>query len=74
VVAVLLVAGVSSYWALDRYVIDHVEIADVNAYEAQVKGANVTTAAATAGSSSATACCTGTSAPARASPSTRTGP
>lgn len=29
-------AGGAAYWALDRYVIDHVEIADVAAYEAAV--------------------------------------
>jgi len=32
---VALVAGCIAYWALDRYVIDHVEIADVRAYEAE---------------------------------------
>lgn len=32
----LLGAGGAAYWALDRYVIDHVEIADVAAYEASV--------------------------------------
>ncbi len=36
VLAVLLVAGGVACWALDRYVIDHVEIADVAAYEASV--------------------------------------
>jgi exopolysaccharide biosynthesis protein len=32
--AVVLSAGGSAYWALDRFVIDHVQIADVAAYEA----------------------------------------
>ena len=34
-----LVAGGSSAWALNRFVIDHVEIADVSAYEASVTAA-----------------------------------
>jgi len=33
---VLAVSAVSAWWALDEYVIDHVEIADVAAYEAAV--------------------------------------
>ncbi|MGN8245617.1 phosphodiester glycosidase family protein [Cellulomonas soli] len=36
----LVVAGTSA-WALDRYVIDHVEIADVSAYEAARSGTTV---------------------------------
>lgn len=36
VLVVVLAAGCVAYWALDRYVIDHVQIADVEAYEAQV--------------------------------------
>jgi exopolysaccharide biosynthesis protein len=36
--ALLLAAGGTAYWALDRYVIDHVEIADVAAHEAEVTG------------------------------------
>jgi exopolysaccharide biosynthesis protein len=35
---VLLVAAAAAWWALDRFVIDHVEIADVAAYEASVIG------------------------------------
>lgn len=35
-VTVLVAAGGITYWALDEYVIDHVEIADVEAYEARV--------------------------------------
>ena len=34
--AVVVAAGVMAYWALDRFVIDHVEIEDVAAYEAAV--------------------------------------
>ena len=34
--SVVLVAGGAGYWALDEYVIDHVEVADVDAYEAEV--------------------------------------
>lgn len=33
---VLLAAGGVAYWALDRYIIDHVEVDDVAAYEAEV--------------------------------------
>lgn len=36
VAAVLLICGGGAYWALNRYVIDHVQIADVRAYEAQM--------------------------------------
>jgi hypothetical protein len=36
-VVVLTAAGVA-YWALDRYVIDHVEIGDVRSHEQQVRG------------------------------------
>src|SRR4051812_3934236 len=32
--AVLVLGGGTSAWALDRFVIDHVEISDVSAYEA----------------------------------------
>ncbi|MBX3314064.1 MAG: phosphodiester glycosidase family protein [Actinobacteria bacterium] len=43
---VLLLAGGIGYWALDEYIIDHVEIADVDAYEAEtgtrVEAAEVT--------------------------------
>ena len=40
---VLLAGGVTA-WALNRYVIDHVEIGDVAAYEAQASAARATTA------------------------------
>ncbi|MFT3852142.1 MAG: phosphodiester glycosidase family protein [Ilumatobacteraceae bacterium] len=43
--SVLTLAGCSAYWALDRYVIDHVQIADVAAYEEQVTGTTTPTAA-----------------------------
>ncbi len=43
---VLGLAATGSGWALERYVIDHVEVADAGAYEASVTGA---TAAATTG-------------------------
>ena len=39
----LLVAAMVAVWALDRFVIDHVEIADVAAYEAVVAGDNALT-------------------------------
>lgn len=41
--AVLLSAGGGSAWALNRYVVDHVEISDVRAYEA-AQGSTVRTA------------------------------
>jgi len=40
--SVLLVAGGTSGWALNRYVIDHVQVGDVSAYAA-AQGATVTT-------------------------------
>ena len=40
-----LVAGGTSAWALNRFVIDHVEISDVTAYEASVAAASGTAAA-----------------------------
>jgi O-acetyl-ADP-ribose deacetylase (regulator of RNase III) len=40
--AVLLSAGGGSAWALNRYVVDHVEISDVRAYEA-AQGSTVET-------------------------------
>ena len=46
--ALSLTAGGSATWALDRFVIDHVEVADVDAYEAAAGTAAVTSAAATA--------------------------
>ena len=41
----LLVAGGIAWWALDRFVIDHVEVGDVAAYEAEVRGDATTTTA-----------------------------
>ncbi|WP_433042824.1 phosphodiester glycosidase family protein [Dactylosporangium sp. CS-033363] len=38
VTALVLAAGGGSAWALDRYVVDHVQIADVDAYEAAQDG------------------------------------
>ncbi len=48
--AVTLVAGGTSAWALNRFVIDHVEISDVAAYEASVAAAGTTVAGSTAAS------------------------
>ncbi|MDM7832552.1 phosphodiester glycosidase family protein [Cellulomonas edaphi] len=45
--AVVLVAGGGAAWALDRFVIDHVEISDVAAYVAEQSGATATPAATT---------------------------
>lgn len=39
----VLAAGGTTAWALDRFVIDHVEIADVSAYEAALAAADGTT-------------------------------
>ncbi len=44
----LLAVGGGSAWALDRFVIDHVEIADVQAYEAAQNGTTADAAAADA--------------------------
>jgi exopolysaccharide biosynthesis protein len=44
IVAVTVVAGGSTAWALDRFVIEHVAIADVSTYEAQQSGDDVTSA------------------------------
>ena len=52
--ALALVAGVSGYWALDRYVIDHVQVADVAALEAQA-GTAATSSVVRASSASASA-------------------
>jgi len=41
--ALLLSAGGVTYWALDRFVIEHVEIADVDQYEARDSGTAETT-------------------------------
>jgi exopolysaccharide biosynthesis protein len=41
VAAVLLSAGGGTAWALNRYVVDHVEISDVRAYEAAQSGTTV---------------------------------
>lgn len=40
-----LAAGGVGYWALDEYVVDHVEIADVVAYEAEQQATTTTSAA-----------------------------
>ena len=37
-VALTLSAGGATAWALDRFVVEHVEIADVSAYEASQAG------------------------------------
>jgi exopolysaccharide biosynthesis protein len=52
VLAVTLVAGGTSAWALDRFVIEHVEISDVAAYEARVAAASTSTASTSATSTS----------------------
>ena len=49
--ALTIVLAVTAYWALDRYVIDHVQIEDVSAYEAQVLGSSQSSSAAVAASS-----------------------
>lgn len=48
--ALIVTAGGGTAWALDRFVIDHVEIADVSGYEARVAGS--TTSSSVTGSSS----------------------
>lgn len=49
VLTLLLGVGASAYWALDRFVIDHVEISDVAAYEASISGTAVEAVASLAG-------------------------
>lgn len=41
-IPVLVVLGAVAYWALDRYVIDHVVISDAQAYESEVLGSTTT--------------------------------
>lgn len=53
--SLLLLTGGAAYWALDRYVIDHVEIANVAAYEAAVTGTDTVVAADSAAASAAAA-------------------
>ncbi len=53
--ALSIVLAVTAYWALDRYVIDHVEIEDVSAYEAQVLGSGQSSTGAAAVASAASA-------------------
>ena len=56
--AIVLTAGGIAWWAVDEYVIDHVAISDVSAYEASVASTvarTATTAAASARSATATA-------------------
>ncbi len=57
---VLVVAATAAWWALDRFVIDHVEIADVAAYEAAAIGDSASPAPAVAATASATTSGTGT--------------
>ncbi|MDR6793710.1 exopolysaccharide biosynthesis protein [Pseudarthrobacter oxydans] len=61
-VALTLSAGGATAWALDRFVVQHVEIADVSAYEASQAGNSTGTTAETAtDSTSSTAVTTDTS-------------
>lgn len=52
--ALTLSAGGAAAWALDRFVIQHVEIADVSAYEASQSAQTATDAGSTAGTIAAT--------------------
>ena len=47
-VALTLSAGGATAWALDRFVVEHVEIADVSAYEASQAGTATGASAGTA--------------------------
>ncbi|KNH18026.1 exopolysaccharide biosynthesis protein [Arthrobacter sp. ZBG10] len=60
-VALTLSAGGATAWALDRFVVQHVAIADVSAYEASQNSAAGTTTADTAADAAATAVTTDTS-------------
>ncbi|GAA1777888.1 hypothetical protein GCM10009712_26940 [Pseudarthrobacter sulfonivorans] len=57
-VALTLSAGGATAWALDRFVVQHVEISDVSAYEASQAGTSTGTTADTATDSSGTAAVT----------------
>jgi len=58
--SLLTLLGGGAYWGLDRFIIDHVAIADVAAYEAQVTGVDAS-AAATAAADAEDATLTSTS-------------
>ena len=60
-VALTLSAGGATAWALDRFVVEHVEIADVSAYEASQAGIATGTTAGTASDPGGTAVATDTS-------------
>ena len=53
--AIVLTAGGIAWWAVDEYVIDHVAISDVSAYEASVASTVARTATTTASAASSTA-------------------
>jgi exopolysaccharide biosynthesis protein len=57
-VTLTLSAGGATAWALDRFVVQHVEISDVSAYEASQAGTSTGTTADTATGSSGTAAVT----------------
>jgi exopolysaccharide biosynthesis protein len=60
-VALTLSAGGATAWALDRFVVQHVEIADVSAYQASQAGIATGTTAGTASDPGGTAVATDTS-------------
>jgi exopolysaccharide biosynthesis protein len=60
-VALTLSAGGATAWALDRFVVQHVEISDVSAYQASQTGSSTGTTADTTANSSTTAVTTDTS-------------
>lgn len=69
---VVLTGGGIAYWALDRYVIDHVAISDVSAYEAQVYASSTTVAATTSAVSATATTATGSSSSSAAATSSTT--
>ncbi|MCU1567003.1 MAG: exopolysaccharide biosynthesis protein [Pseudarthrobacter sp.] len=52
-VALTISAGGATAWALDRFVVQHVEISDVSAYEASQAGTSAGTTAGTSASTTA---------------------
>ncbi|ALV42144.1 exopolysaccharide biosynthesis protein [Pseudarthrobacter sulfonivorans] len=60
-VALTLSAGGATAWALDRFVVQHVEISDVSAYQASQTGTSTSTTADTTTDSTASAVTTDTS-------------
>ena len=71
--SLVLTAGGATAWALDRFVVDHVEISDVAAYEASLSTATSTAASASTAGAIADGSTTGSAAGSAASESAEVG-